>query len=57
MILKLLKYEIKVVHVKGKYMCMTHTLPSSYLKDPVKDDKELQSVVHSVSKYVLRYIT
>ena len=52
MILKLIKYDFKVTYTPGKHMYVADTLSRAYLKDPVSDDPELESVVHSVSKHL-----
>ncbi|KAJ3642926.1 hypothetical protein Zmor_025673 [Zophobas morio] len=52
MILKLIKYDFKVTYTPGKQMYVADTLFRAYLKDPVSDDPELESVVHSVSKHL-----
>lgn len=52
LLLKLLKYQIKVEYIPGKNMFMADTLSRAYLKDTVKDDPELSYIVHSLSKHL-----
>lgn len=52
MALKLIKYDFKVIYMPGKKMFLADTLSRSYLKDPVKDDPELEMVVHTFSKHL-----
>lgn len=48
---KLLKYNLNVIHVPGKEMYIADLLSRSYI-DESCDDPELNEVVHTLSKYV-----
>ncbi|KAJ3656194.1 hypothetical protein Zmor_015290 [Zophobas morio] len=50
--LKLIKCDFKVTYTPGKHIYVADTLSRAYLKDPVSDYPELESVVHLVSKYL-----
>jgi RNase H-like domain found in reverse transcriptase/Integrase zinc binding domain len=50
--LRLLKYDLEVVYLPGKLMYMADTLSRAYLPYSVRDDPELNVVVHSISKHL-----
>lgn len=52
MLLKLLKYDIKVVYLPGKDMLIADLLSRSYIRDKVKDDPEMEYVIHSLSNNI-----
>ncbi|XP_072398160.1 uncharacterized protein [Diabrotica undecimpunctata] len=46
--LKMLKYDFEVQYLPGKHMYIADILSRSFIKTPVKDDKEMREIVHSV---------
>nr|XP_015833782.1 PREDICTED: uncharacterized protein K02A2.6-like [Tribolium castaneum] len=52
MLLRTLKYDFHLEFIQGKHMYLADTLSRNFLKDRVKDDEDLESVVHSISKHI-----
>lgn len=48
MLLRLMKYELKVSYVPGKELFVADALSRAFLKDRVKDDPEIKFVIHSI---------
>nr|CAI5831429.1 unnamed protein product [Callosobruchus analis] len=52
MLLKLLKYNIKITYLPGKDMLVADALSRSYIEESVEDDPEMTHVVHSLSNNI-----
>lgn len=52
MLLKLLKYKIKIVYLPGKEMYIADTLSRAYLKTNVPEDPEMSYIVHALSNNI-----
>lgn len=48
MLLKLLKYDIKIVYLSGRDMLVADLLSRSYIKAPISDDPEMEYVIHAI---------
>jgi hypothetical protein len=49
MLLKCYRYDLVVKYVPGKEMFLADALSRAFLDDPVQDDPEMESIVHSVA--------
>nr|CAI5828457.1 unnamed protein product [Callosobruchus analis] len=52
MLLKLLKYNIKITYLPGKDMLVADALSRSYIGESVADDPEMTHIVHSLSNNI-----
>ncbi len=52
MMLKLLKYDIKIVYIRGRDMLVADILSRSFIKNEVPEDPEMQYIIHSLSNNI-----
>ncbi|GBN52471.1 Transposon Ty3-I Gag-Pol polyprotein [Araneus ventricosus] len=50
--LKLLKYQLSLTYLLGKYMYIADLLSRAYIVKPLKDDIEMTELVHSLTKHL-----
>lgn len=50
MLLKLLKYDFKIVYVPGSKMYIADTLSRSYIEEEIKEDEEMLNVIHCLDQ-------
>lgn len=50
--IKLLKYQLNLKYLPGKYMYVADLLSRSFIVKPMKDDVEMTEMVHSLTKHL-----